>query len=75
MLPLENKDLYEEVLALVQKEGLPPPAAIRKLRLGRLLHKLGFHTWVKMRVFDAASRRILRTGLTVCAFCSKGRPS
>lgn len=68
-----DKEFAPEVRARVMQEPLPPAAAMRRLRIGRWLHRLGIHHWVKMRVFDSQSRRILHTGSYVCAFCHRAR--
>ena len=44
-----------------------------KLLLGRLVHPLGRHTWLRWMTYDEVSDRILDTGGQICEFCPKAR--
>lgn len=44
-----------------------------KLWLGRFLHPVGVHTWVRWMHYDKASDRVLDMNGEVCQFCPKAR--
>lgn len=43
-----------------------------KLKVGRMLHPFGIHTWVRWKQWDPASQRAIDTGGRVCEFCPAG---
>jgi len=42
-----------------------------KVHVGKLLHPLGVHTWVRWRHYDAASGQVIEMGGVVCQWCPK----
>lgn len=50
-----------------------PLWALFKVTLGKFLHPLGVHTWVRWRHYDAASDRVIDMPGVVCQWCPKAK--
>lgn len=50
-----------------------PRWAWAKLFIGKWVHALGIHTWVRWRHYDRASDSIIDMNGKVCQWCSKAR--
>jgi hypothetical protein len=44
-----------------------------KVWIGKSLHPLGIHTWVRWRHYDKASDQVIDMNGVVCCFCSKAQ--
>lgn len=44
-----------------------------KVQVGKHLHRLGIHTWVRWRHYDAVSDTIIDMNGEVCQWCPKAR--
>lgn len=68
-------ELEAALLKALEAEESPRFSWRLRLQLGVAcwLHYVGIHHWIKMRIFDHASNRIIDTGDWICAYCSAAR--
>lgn len=68
-------DLKYDEARIRAADGGPKRIRLRtwlKLKVGRIVHPFGIHTWVRWKTWDPASERIIDTGGRVCEFCAQG---
>jgi hypothetical protein len=54
-------------------DGTDPLWPTIKVTIGRVLHPLGIHTWVRWRHYDKMSDKVIDMNGEVCTWCPRAR--